>query len=130
MDKDSSSGSYYPYSAGTVGDDPSEPTSTSAPADAGDSDSGPTDQWSDAADTDGDGYLSTAVTEPHDSRGPCVCKATQPPPTEYRQMTHINSYVAALAAALLLSTGCNRAESPREVAKDVAEAERQRSPGS
>ena len=60
VDKDSSSGSYYPYSAGTVGDDPSEPTSTSVPADAGDSAPGPTDQWGDAADSDGDGYLSLA----------------------------------------------------------------------
>jgi len=32
-DKDSSSGSYYPYSAGTVGDDPAEPTSTAVPPD-------------------------------------------------------------------------------------------------
>jgi hypothetical protein len=60
VDKDSSSGSYYPYSAGTVGDDPSEPTSTSLPADAGDTAPGPTDQWGDAADSDGDGYLSLA----------------------------------------------------------------------
>lgn len=40
-------------------------------------------------------------------------------------MTNINSYIAALAAALLLLTGCNRAESPREVAKDVAEAQQE-----
>jgi hypothetical protein len=60
VDEDSSSGSYYPYSAGTVGDDPAEPTSTSVPADAGDDHSGPTDQWDDAADSDGDGYLSRA----------------------------------------------------------------------
>lgn len=59
VDKDSSSGSYYPYSAGTVGDDPAEPTSTSVPADAGDTDPGPTDQWG-AIDSDGDGYLSRA----------------------------------------------------------------------
>lgn len=60
VDEDSSSGSYYPFSAGTVGDDPAEPTSTSVPADAGDDHSGPTDQWSDAADSDGDGFLSRA----------------------------------------------------------------------
>jgi hypothetical protein len=59
VDEKSSSGSYYPYSAGTAGDDPSEPTSTSVPSSAGDSTSGPTDQWMDpAADADGDGYLS------------------------------------------------------------------------
>jgi hypothetical protein len=60
VDKDSSSGSYYPYSAGTVGDDPAEPKSTSVPTDASDSDPGPTDQWSDEADSDGDGYLTLA----------------------------------------------------------------------
>lgn len=60
VDKDSSSGSYYPYSAGTVGDDPAEPTSTAVPADAGDDAQGPTDQWGDGADSDGDGYLSLA----------------------------------------------------------------------
>jgi hypothetical protein len=32
-DEDSTSGSYYPYSAGTVGDDPAEPTSTALPPD-------------------------------------------------------------------------------------------------
>ena len=47
------------------------------------------------------------------------------PPTEYRQMTNINSYIAALAASLLLLTGCNRAESPQEVARDVAEAQQE-----
>lgn len=64
-DKRSSSGTYHPYAAGTVGDDPAKPTSTSAPPDAKDGakdqDSGPTDQWTDdGADTDGDGYLSKA----------------------------------------------------------------------
>ena len=58
VDKESTSGSYYPYSAGTVGDDPAHPTSTSVQPDTGDT--GPTDQWSDAADSDGDGYLSLA----------------------------------------------------------------------
>ena len=38
-------------------------------------------------------------------------------------MTNVTGYTAALAAGLLLLTGCNRAESPREVAKDVAEAD-------
>lgn len=58
VDEDSSSGSYYPYSAGTVGDDPADPTTTSVPPATGDT--GPTDQWGDAADSDGDGYLSRA----------------------------------------------------------------------
>lgn len=40
-------------------------------------------------------------------------------------MTHTKSYFAALAAALLLMTGCNRAESPREVSRDVAEAQQE-----
>lgn len=60
VDEDSSSGSYYPYSAGTVGDDPSQPTSTSVSTDASDNEPGPTDQWGDTADSDGDGYLSLA----------------------------------------------------------------------
>jgi len=60
VDKDSSSGSYYPYSAGTVGDDPAEPKSTSVSTDAGDRAPGSTDQWGDGADADGDGYLSLA----------------------------------------------------------------------
>lgn len=34
-DESSSSGAYYPYSAGTAGDDPSEPSSTSMPAPSG-----------------------------------------------------------------------------------------------
>lgn len=59
VDKDSSSGAYYPYSAGTVGDDPAEPTSTSVSTDTDDKASGSTDQWGDA-DIDGDGYLSQA----------------------------------------------------------------------
>lgn len=38
-------------------------------------------------------------------------------------MTHINGYIAALVAGLVLLTGCNRAETPREVSKDVAAAQ-------
>ena len=61
VDEQSTSGSYYPYSSGTVGDDPSEPKATSASAKPGDAPSesatGGTDQWKNA-DTDGDGYLS------------------------------------------------------------------------
>ena len=33
VDKDSSSGEYYPYSAGTVGDDPAHPKSTAVSTD-------------------------------------------------------------------------------------------------
>lgn len=40
-------------------------------------------------------------------------------------MTNINSYIAAIAAALLLLTGCNRAEAPQEAARDVAEAQQE-----
>jgi hypothetical protein len=43
-----------------VGDDPSEPKSTSVSPETGDRPPGPTDQWGDAADADGDGYLSLA----------------------------------------------------------------------
>jgi hypothetical protein len=60
VDEQSSSGSYYPYSSGTAGDDPSKPTSTSASPDAksdGDT-SGATGDWMESADSDGDGYLS------------------------------------------------------------------------
>jgi len=60
VDKDSSSGEYYPYSAGTVGDDPAHPKSTAVSTDGSNSDSGPTDQWGETADSDGDGYLSLA----------------------------------------------------------------------
>ena len=65
VDKKSTSATYHPYAAGTVGDDPAKPTSTSAPPDtkvkARDKDSGPTDQWMDGgADLDGDGLLSLA----------------------------------------------------------------------
>jgi hypothetical protein len=57
VDEDSSSGSYYPYSAGTVGDDPAEPKSTAVSPDSSDDPTGPTDQWGNI-DADGDGYLS------------------------------------------------------------------------
>jgi len=40
-------------------------------------------------------------------------------------MRHVNSYIAGLAAILLLMTGCNRAESPSEVREDVAEAQQE-----
>lgn len=65
VDKKATSGAYHPYAAGTVGDDPAKPTSTSVPPDAtakaGDKASGPTDQWMDGgADSDGDGFLSHA----------------------------------------------------------------------
>jgi hypothetical protein len=59
VDEHSSSGSYYPYSAGTVGDDPADPKSTSVSPDAHDDPTGPTDQWGDI-DSDGDGYVSPA----------------------------------------------------------------------
>jgi hypothetical protein len=65
VDKKSSSGSYYPNAAGTVGDDPAEPTSTAVPPDTKvkttDQDSGPAGPWMDSGvDTDRDGLLSQA----------------------------------------------------------------------
>lgn len=65
IDKKATSGTYHPYAAGTVGDDPAKPTSTSAPPDAKvkaeDKEPGSTDQWTDGGvDTDGDGFLSLA----------------------------------------------------------------------
>jgi hypothetical protein len=51
--------------------------------------------------------------------------ADNPTRRENRQMTNITGYTAALAAGFLLLTGCNRAESPREVAGDVAEAQQE-----
>ena len=59
VDEHSSSGSYYPYSAGTVGDDPADPKSTSVSPDVNDDPTGPTDQWGNI-DSDGDGYVSPA----------------------------------------------------------------------
>jgi hypothetical protein len=55
-DEKSSSGAYYPYSAGTVGDDPAEPKSTAVPTGATQKS---TDAW-EVADTDGDDHLSQA----------------------------------------------------------------------
>jgi hypothetical protein len=59
VDEQSSSGSYYPYSAGTAGDDPAYPKSTAVdPGDlAKNKTSEPMDNWAEA-DYDGDGYLS------------------------------------------------------------------------
>ena len=57
VDEKSTSGSYYPYSAGTVGDDPAEPTSTSPTAATGGDPTQPTDQWM-RGDSNGDGALS------------------------------------------------------------------------
>ena len=57
VDKKSTSGSYYPNSAGTVGDTPTQPTSTSPEPNNGGQDTGPTNQWV-RGDADGDGYLS------------------------------------------------------------------------
>jgi hypothetical protein len=59
VDKDSSSGSYYPNSAGTVGDTPADPKSTSVSSDVDDDPTGPTNQWGNI-DSDGDGYVSLA----------------------------------------------------------------------
>lgn len=65
VDKKATSGNYYPYAAGTVGDDPARPKSTAAAPDAtakaGDDAAGSIDQWMpDGADLDGDGFLSHA----------------------------------------------------------------------
>lgn len=57
VDEHATSGSYYPYSAGTVGDDPAAPHDTSVPMSSVGEGSAGTDRW-DAADTDGDSYLS------------------------------------------------------------------------
>lgn len=60
VDEKATSGSYYPYSAGTVGDDPAHPKSTSAEHDGKDTATpGSTNRWQEA-DADGDGYLSQA----------------------------------------------------------------------
>lgn len=65
IDKKATSGTYHPNAAGTVGDNPAKPTSTSAPPDAKlkseDKEPGSTDQWTDGGvDVDGDGFLSLA----------------------------------------------------------------------
>lgn len=58
VDEKATSGSYYPYSAGTVGDDPEHPKSTSAEHDGKDTATpGATSRWMEA-DEDGDSYLS------------------------------------------------------------------------
>ena len=61
VDEHATSGSYYPFSAGTAGDDPAEPKETSAmpsgDGSAAEKAAGTTDQWQNA-DTDGDGSLS------------------------------------------------------------------------
>lgn len=59
VDKDSSSGAYYPYSAGTVGDDPAEPTSTAVSEDTLDKTEEPKDQLG-RVDSDGDVCRSQA----------------------------------------------------------------------
>ena len=65
VDKKSSSGSYYPYAAGTSGDDASEPKSTSVSKDTdaetarntSEKDFGSGEQWS-QADANRDGYVT------------------------------------------------------------------------
>ena len=58
VDEKSTSGSYYPYAAGTVGDDPEYPKSTAAAHDGKDTATpGATSHWMEA-DADSDGYLS------------------------------------------------------------------------
>jgi hypothetical protein len=63
VDEKSSSGSYYPYSSGTVGDDPAKPAATTVPVQAGQegdrSTATTTEDWM-AADTNGDQQLSKA----------------------------------------------------------------------
>lgn len=57
VDEKSSSGGYYPNSAGTVGDDPAHPKSTAVSADTNIEAAGPTDQWG-KLDSDGDGKVT------------------------------------------------------------------------
>jgi len=57
VDEQSSSGAYYPKSAGTVGDDPADPKSTAVSADTSIAATGPTDQWG-KLDSDGDGKVT------------------------------------------------------------------------
>jgi len=57
VDEKSSSGSYYPNSAGTVGDDPAHPKSTAVSADTDIDATGPKDQWG-KLDSDGDGKVT------------------------------------------------------------------------
>jgi hypothetical protein len=66
VDEKSSSGSYYPYSSGTVGDDPAKPEATTVPVQAGQegdrSSATTTGDWM-AADTNGDEQLSKAEVD-------------------------------------------------------------------
>lgn len=57
VDERSSSGGYYPNSAGTVGDDPAHPKSTAVSADTDMDATGPKDQWG-KLDSDGDGKVT------------------------------------------------------------------------
>jgi hypothetical protein len=57
VDEKSSSGSYYPNSAGTVGDDPADPKSTAVSADTSTDAKGPKDQWG-KLDSDGNGKVT------------------------------------------------------------------------
>ncbi len=62
VDEKSSSGSYYPNSAGTVGDDPAHPKSTAVPPDTKVDPAKPTDQ-PDKIDSDGDEKLTRSECE-------------------------------------------------------------------
>jgi len=57
VDEKSSSGAYYPNSAGTVGDDPAHPKSTAVSADTKMDATGHSDQWG-KLDSDGDGKVT------------------------------------------------------------------------
>jgi len=57
VDEKSSSGSYYPNSAGTVGDDPAHPKSTAVSADTDIDATGASDKWG-KLDSDGDGNVT------------------------------------------------------------------------
>jgi len=66
VDEKSSSGSYYPYSSGTVGDDPAKPDATTVPVEAGKqgdhSSATTTGDWM-TADTNRDDQLTKAEIE-------------------------------------------------------------------
>ena len=66
VDEKSSSGSYYPYSSGTVGDDPAKPEATTVPVQAGKegdhSSATTTGDWM-TADSNGDEQLTKAEIE-------------------------------------------------------------------
>lgn len=57
VDEKSSSGSYYPNSAGTVGDDPADPKSTAVSADTSVPANRTTDKWG-KLDSDSDGKVT------------------------------------------------------------------------